>query len=64
MMSKLFDMKLKTSLPDLRLENIDKKKSGFGPYATNTDPGSSGRGLTNPGSDPGLDNVRSTDPAS
>ncbi len=29
MMSKLFDMKLKTSLPDLRLENIDTKNPGW-----------------------------------
>jgi hypothetical protein len=25
-----------TSLPDFRLEKIDTKKSGLGPYATNT----------------------------
>ncbi len=36
-----------TSLPELRLENIDRKnESGSGPYATNTKLGSSVRGFT------------------
>ena len=29
MTSEVFDMKLKTSLPDLRLENIDTKNPGL-----------------------------------
>ena len=53
MTSKLFDMKLKTSLPDLRLEKIDSKNPGSSVRKERSS-GSSGRGLT----------VRSTDPAS